>query len=205
MFAINLLLAHLVSDFAFTNVFSEKLNKKDNTLYHIIWAVIAFLAFSFDVLGSFSGILLISLGIAIHVLWDFYRKKINSTPLKEFSVILVFIVISFFTKNIFADSFLSLTFQYYILGLILVTGLVTYFFRYLKIFPLEKKDTTGMTERMVLFIFLVNQMYLYAIITVIVGITYKYIFEKFRNKEIFFSPIIGFIFSLLWLLLLNNI
>jgi phosphoglycerol transferase MdoB-like AlkP superfamily enzyme len=83
--------------------------------------------------------------------------------------------------------------------------LVTYLFRFFKVLPLEKKDTTGMTERMVLFIFLVNQMYLYAIITVIVGITYKYIFEKFRNKEIFFSPIIGFIFSLLWLLLLNNI
>ncbi|TGG85866.1 hypothetical protein [Geotoga petraea] len=205
MFAINLLLAHLVSDFAFTNIFSEKLTKKDNTLYHIIWVIIAFLAFTFDSLGSMTSILIISLSIIFHVVWDLYRIKVNSTPLKEFSVILIFFVISFFTKGIFENSYLSLIFQYYLLGLVLVTGLVTYLFRFFKVLPLEKKDTTGMTERMVLFIFLVNQMYLYAIITVIVGITYKYIFEKFRNKEIFFSPIIGFIFSLLWLLLLNNI
>jgi hypothetical protein len=205
MFAINLLLAHLVSDFAFTNVFSEKLNKKDNTLYHIIWVVIAFLAFTFDSLGSLTSILIISLSIIFHIVWDLYRKKIESTPIKELSVILIFIVISFFTKGIFENSYLSIIFQYYLLGLLLVTGLVTYIFRYFKVLPLEKKDTTGMTERMVLFIFLVNQMYLYAIITVVVGIAYKYIFEKFRNKEIILSPIIGFIFPLLWLLLLNNI
>lgn len=205
MFAINLLLAHLVSDFAFTNVFSEKLDKKDNTLYHIIWVVIAFLAFTFDSLSSLASIVIISLSIIFHIVWDLYRKKIESTPVKEISVMLIFIVISFFAKGIFENSYLSIIFQYYLLGLLLVTGLVTYLFRYLKILPLEKKDTTGMTERMVLFIFLVNQMYLYAVITVIVGVTYKYIFEKFRNKEIIFSPIIGFIFPLLWLLLLLNI
>lgn len=205
MFAINLLLAHLVSDFAFTNVFSEKLKQKENILYHIIWVVLVFLAFTFDNLNSFVSITVIAIGILFHIAWDLYREKINSTPLKEFIVIFIFIAMSFFTKNIFENSYLSLIFQYYLLGLILVTGLVTYIFRYTNIFPLEKKDTTGMTERMVLYIFLVNQMYLYSIIVAIIGISYKYFFEKFRKTEIFISPIVGFIFSILWLFLLKNI
>lgn len=205
MFAINLLLAHLVSDFAFTNVFSEKFNKKDSFLYHIIWVIVAFLAFNFDVLNSFLSVSILVLSIILHIIWDYFRMKKGSSPIKELGISLVFLVIGYFSNSLYENSFLSFTFQYYLLGLILVTGIVTYLFRYYKIFPLENKDTTGMTERMVLFIFLVNQMYLFAIITVVIGIIYKYIFEKFRKKEIYLSPIIGFIFSIIWLFLLLNL
>jgi len=205
MFNITLLLSHLIGDFAFTNVFSEKTNQKRNTIYHTIWIILVYFGFNFDFLNSIKTISIIIFSILLHIFWDFYRKKRGSTPLNELGISLLFLIISFISRNIFIDSYLSIKFQYYLLGLILVTGIATYLFRYFKIFPLEQKDTTGMTERMVLFIFIVNQMYLYAIITVIVGVTYKYLFEKFRKKEIFLSPIIGFIFPLLWFLLLKNI
>ncbi|MGM0640610.1 MAG: hypothetical protein ACQESN_04195 [Thermotogota bacterium] len=205
MFSITLLLSHLIGDFAFTNVFSEKFHKKDNTIYHTIWIILVFLGFNFDFLKSMTTIFIIIFSILLHVFWDFYRKKKESNPLNEFGISLLFLIVSFFSRNYFINSFLSITFQYYLLGLILVTGIATYLFRYFKIFPLEQKDTTGMTERMVIFIFIVNQMYLYALITAIVGIVYKYLFENFRKKEIFLSPIIGITFSILWLLLLLNI
>jgi len=108
MFNITLLLSHLIGDFAFTNVFSEKTNQKRNTIYHTIWIILVFFGFNFDFLNSIKTISIIIFSILLHIFWDFYRKKRGSTPLNELGISLLFLIISFISRNLFIDSYLSI-------------------------------------------------------------------------------------------------
>ena len=74
MFALNLFLSHFISDYAFSNVYSEKFLSRENYYKHLIWVVLVFLGISYDFVLSGTFILIL-LGIGLHVLSDFYRMK----------------------------------------------------------------------------------------------------------------------------------
>ncbi|MDN5343225.1 MAG: hypothetical protein PWP28_2100 [Oceanotoga sp.] len=202
MVPLNIFLSHFITDFAFSNVYSEKFLNKKTYYLHLIWAAVVFLSFNFELLNSKSFYVLI-LSFIIHILFDLIRIKKNTTPLFEFIGLIIFFILNYIFKSHLEGSFLTNNFQLYILGLMITTSFLTYIFRIFEIYPREKKDTAGTTERLVIFIFILSQNFLFAIISGIIGIIYKYLFEKFRKKEIILSPILGLIISYIWLIIMK--
>ncbi|MBN2253799.1 MAG: hypothetical protein JW701_08875, partial [Kosmotogaceae bacterium] len=124
---LHLLVAYYVVDHAFVN--NRKLAKMDDKKFwmHFIWVVLIFLAFTFDVfLSSPLGILLLILSVGLTVTVDMGRKKL-SNPLIE---IIAFFLLLFFTllgRSFLVESFVTLEFSWYLMGMLLVTVGVTYF------------------------------------------------------------------------------
>ncbi|HOO74692.1 MAG TPA: hypothetical protein PLS66_05325 [Tepiditoga sp.] len=203
MFALNLFLSHFISDYAFSNVYSEKFLSRENYYKHLIWVVLVFLGISYDFVLSGTFILIL-LGIGLHVLSDFYRMKKGSTFISETVVMAVFFIISLLSKNLFSGSYITGYFQFYLVGMILATSFLSYIFRLLNIIPRERKDTTGATERLVIYIFAtVSPLKIQlTLIAVALGFAYKFFIEKNRSKELFLSPVLGIAISFLWNLII---
>jgi hypothetical protein len=91
-----------------------------------------------------------------------------------------------------------------LLGILLVTVGVTYFFRK-GIIDFLKSDSIGITERLVIFIFVFANKIEWVIISVLAAIVYRVFFSKERKIEWVLSPVIGVGFSFLWKLIMENI
>lgn len=206
MFSMTLFLSHFVSDFAFTNVYSDKFLEKSSYYKHLIWVLLVFLAFNFDMLTGWM-LLIVSLSILLHIGIDLLRIKNQNTNI-YFEIIFLgaFLIWSYLFRSFFQDSFLSNVFQFYIVGMIVTTSFGSFLFRTFNLFEKEKKDTIGASERLAIFIFMMAQNYLWSIIAVGAGLAYKLIFVKEKNiKELILSPTYAILVSLFWYLLMQNI
>ncbi|BBE31098.1 hypothetical protein OSSY52_12390 [Tepiditoga spiralis] len=203
MFQINLFLSHLISDFAFSDVYSKDFLDKKNYYKHMIWAAVVFFIFNFDTNNL--GKLFAVLAFLIHVALDFFRIKKGSTLLFETISSLSFLILSIPMNNYYLDSYISNPFQIYILGLLITTSIGSYIFRTFNILPKGKKDTTGTSERLAVFIFIMAHQYILALIAIIAGIIYKMLFEKRKDKEIIYSIIYGTALSFIWMLIMGGL
>ena len=203
MFPITLFLSHFVSDFAFSNVYSKKFLDRTNYYKHLIWLILVFLAFNFDMLKGW-GLLIVPLSIILHIGFDLFRINSKQTKfLHELLFLAIFLFLSYIFKPFFQNSYLTTIFQLYIVGMVTTTSFGSYLFRTFNILGKEEKDTIGGSERLAIYIFALSQNYLWVLIAVAAGIAYKFLFVKKRNyKEMIFSPIYGVVVSYLWYLLM---
>lgn len=199
MFPLTVFISHSVSDFAFTNVYSPKFFDINNYYKHLIWVVLVFLAFNFDMLKGW-GLLIVLFSIVIHILIDIFRINRQRTDLVfEVSSLVVFLFISYLFRSFFKSSFISEVFQFYIVGMVVSTSFGSYLFRTFNVLERQQKDTVGASERLAIYIFALANNYLWVVIAIAAGLAYKLIFDKKKNiKELFFSPIYGLISSILW-------
>lgn len=206
MFPINIFLSHFVSDYAFTNVYSEKFLDKSDYYKHIIWFLLVFLAFNFDMLNGWAA-LVVTGSLLLHAGIDIYRiKKQKANFYMELIFLGIFFLISYIFRNLFLNSFLSNVFQLYIVGMVVATSFGSFLFRTFNVLKKEEKDTIGASERLAMFIFILAQQYLWVLIAIGAGIAYKLLFVKEKNfKEMIFSPTYAIIISLLWLILMRGI
>jgi len=200
---LHLLVAYYVVDHAFVN--NRKLAKMDDKKFwmHFIWVVLIFLAFTFDVfLSSPLGILLLILSIGLTVTVDMGRKRL-SNPLIE---VIAFFLLLFFTllgRSFLVESFVTVEFSWYLMGMLLVTVGVTYFLRG-PILPEEATDSIGIAERMSIFIFILANHWTWVIISVVAGLVFRLVFSKDNKKEWIISPVVGIVVSFLWQLLMRS-
>ncbi|MDY6895832.1 MAG: hypothetical protein SVO01_10515, partial [Thermotogota bacterium] len=117
MFSMTLFLSHFVSDFAFSNVYSDKFLDKSSYYKHLIWVLLVFLAFNFDMLTGWM-LLIVSLSVLLHIGIDLLRIQNKNTNI-YFEIIFLgaFFLWSYLFRNFFQDSFLSYVFQFYIVGM----------------------------------------------------------------------------------------
>jgi len=203
MFQINLLLSHLISDFAFSDVYSKDFLDKKNYYKHMIWAAVVFFIFNFDT-TTFGKVFAV-LAFLIHVGLDLFRIKKGSTIRFEITSSLLFLVLSLPMNTYYLDSYISNPFQIYILGLLITTSIGSYIFRTFDILPKGKKDTTGTSERLAVFIFIMAHQYLLALVAIITGILYKIMFEKRKDKEVIYSVVYGIVLSFIWMLIMGGL
>jgi len=199
MFPLTIFISHFVSDFAFTNVYSPKFLDKKNYYKHLIWVVLVFLAFNFDMLKGW-GILIVFFSLFIHVIIDLLRIKRKGTNLFfELVWIVVFLFLSYFFRSFFQNSFISEVFQFYIVGMVVATSFGSFLFRTFGVLEKHQRDTIGASERLAMYIFALADNYLWVIIAIAAGLAYKLIFVKKKNiKELFLPPIYGILSSILW-------
>jgi len=199
----NILLCHLIGDFAFFNVYSKDNSNKKNFIKHVIWITALFLIINFDIILSIRGFLAVIIALSIHLLLDYIRTKKETKFTLEIIFLSFFIILSLSFKELFLDSFITPVFQFYLLGLVTATGVISFIFRSIKILEKEKKDTVGATERMVFFIFLMASNFIALAISIVLGIIYKILFEKRKiDKEMIFSPVFAVIISIIWYILI---
>jgi hypothetical protein len=199
MFPLTIFISHFVSDFAFTNVYSTKFLDKKNYYKHLIWVVLVFLAFNFDMLKGWS-LLIVFLSLFLHAIIDLIRIRKSETNLSfELLWIGVFLLLSYLFRSFFQNSFISEVFQFYIVGMVVSTSFGSFLFRTFNILEKQQKDTIGASERLAIYIFALANNYLWIVIAITAGLVYKLIFSKEKNiKELFFSPLYGLISSMLW-------
>ncbi|MFW6120902.1 MAG: hypothetical protein ACOC80_08385 [Petrotogales bacterium] len=201
---IHLLVAYIVANHAFVN--NNKLSemKGKRFLYQALWGALVVLAFSFDTLFTTpKGILVFTLAILLLPVILFLRTRF-SQDLVELLAVIVYILLSFLVVDLLHSSFITTPFVWYLLGILLVTVGVTYFFRK-GIIDSLKSDSVGITERLVIYIFAFAGKIEWIIISVLAAVVYRVIFSKERKVEWILSPLLGVVFSLLWKLLMENI
>jgi len=201
---VHLLVAYIVANHAFVN--NNKLGDTEGKkkLYQILWGALVLLAFSFDTLFSTpKGILVFALAILLLPVILFLRTKFPQ-DLIEFLAIVLYTFLSFLVSDLLKNSYITSPFAWYLLGILLVTVGVTYFFRK-GIIDSFKRDSIGITERLVIYIFAFAGKIEWIIISVLAAVVYRVIFSKERKIEWILSPLIGVIFSLLWKLLMESI
>ncbi|MBN2218649.1 MAG: hypothetical protein JW697_00050 [Kosmotogaceae bacterium] len=201
---LHLLVAYYVVDHAFVN--NKKLAKMDDKKFwmHFIWVVLIFLAFTFDVfLSNPLGILILILSIGLTVTLDMGRKRLSN----ELIEIIAFFLLLFFTllgRRFLIDSFVTVEFSWYLMGMLLTTVGVTYFLRG-RVVKEEATDSIGIAERMSIFIFILANQWIWVIISVAAGLAFRALFSKEKKIEWIISPIAGVLISFLWQLLMRGL
>jgi len=201
---VHLLVAYIVANHAFVN--NSKLGemKEKRFLYQVLWGALVVLAFSFDTLfATPKGILVFILAIFALPMILFLRTRFSQDFI-ELMAVIVYAFLSFLATDLLRTSFVTAPFAWYLLGILLVTVGVTYFFRK-GIIDSLKSDSIGITERLVIFIFVFANKIEWVIISVLAAIVYRVIFSKERKIEWILSPVIGVGFSFLWKLIMENI
>ncbi len=207
MYNLHLFLGHVVADHSFTN--NAKIRKYSgwNLVGHMIWSFLAILAFTFDILlKSRVGIAILLSFAAVHATGDYIRTvlyrqgKKRMIDLLELGLLVAAFIFNAFVQKRFSTSYLSGEFVYYLLGMSVVTTFVTYFFRnfYPKIEDLP--DVDGITERMIIFIFLLAKKPLFVLLTILVALGYRMIKYKKPDSLWWMSPVFGLGISLFWYL-----
>jgi len=100
------------------------------------------------------------------------------------------------------ESYISWEFQLYLCGMMISTSFGSYLFRTFGLIDREKKDTTGATERLVIFIFMLAHQYLWVFLSALIAVGYKLIIEKRKDKELLLSPVYGILTSLIWMFIM---
>ncbi|MFO7882451.1 MAG: hypothetical protein R6U52_07955 [Kosmotogaceae bacterium] len=201
---VHLLVAYIVANHAFVN--NNKLGEMEEkrNLYQILWGALVILAFSFDTLFTTpKGIFVFTIAIVLLPVILFLRTRL-SQDLVEFLAIILYAFLSFLVSDLLHASFITTPFAWYLLGILLVTVGVTYFFRK-GIIDSMKSDSIGITERLVIYIFAFAGKIEWVIISVLVAIVYRVIFSKERKIEWVLSPVFGVGFSFVWKLIMENI
>ncbi|OAA30411.1 hypothetical protein AT15_10240 [Kosmotoga arenicorallina S304] len=201
---LHFLVSYLVADHAFVNSYKLKDLEKLNYWKHFIWAALVFLAFTFDSLLTTSlGILLFAAAVAGE-LGVLYLRKVLADDFVEVIAFGYFLLLSFLSRDLFENSYVTTQFCWYLLGMLLATVGVTYFFRKGVVSRVEK-DSVGISERLALYIFTFAGLFEWLAIVVLAGILYRLFFSKTGKIEWLLSPILGIGFSLLWLFIMRGV
>lgn len=201
---LHLLVAYYVVDHAFVN--NTKLSKMDDKKLwiHFLWVVLVFLAFTFDVfLSNPLGILLLILSIGLTVTLDMGRKKLANS-LVEIVAFFAFLFFTLLGRKYLLNSFITVEFSWYLMGMLLVTIGVTYFLRG-TILANGASDSIGIAERMSIFIFVLANHWEWALLSVLAGLAFRAVFSRDKKKEWLISPIVGLGLSFLWQLIMRSL
>lgn len=201
---VHFLSAYLIANHAFVNNVRLRTYDEKRLIRHFIWVTLVFLALTFDVLlATAGGIAILGLAVVINFGLRVLDKKIPNFLIETVAVI-VFVSLSTITYARFADSYITPVFSWYLCGMLVVTVGVTYFFRRTIISKLSA-DSIGITERLVIFIFLIPGRYEWVAISVLGGLLYRLVFSKSPKSEWIASPAAGVIVSLLWLMIMRGL
>ena len=194
MFYLNYFLAHTVADYAFTNpmkLYGER--RFGELIKHIIWVILVFLAFSFDV--AFTNPLNVVgfiIALILHFNFDFSRIKKYNPWTVELSSILAFLIYSFAYSKQFSNSFITSYFSMYLIGMICVSVIPTQFMRMTKIIDPLENESEGISERLAMYIFICAGNYLFALAALLIAFVYRLIVKKKFDTTWWLSPLIGF-------------
>ncbi len=201
---VHFLSAYLIANHAFVNNTKLKTYDERKLIRHFIWVALVFLALTFDVLlASAGGIAILGLAVVLNFGLRFLDRKIPNF-LVELLAVIVFISLSAITYAYFASSYITPVFSWYLCGMLVVTVGVTYFLRRTIISKLSA-DSIGITERLVIFIFLSAGRYEWVAISVLGGLLYRLIFSKSPKTEWIVSPAAGVLVSMLWLVMMRGL
>ncbi|MDN5324294.1 MAG: hypothetical protein PWP02_4 [Thermosipho sp. (in: thermotogales)] len=197
---LHLFLGHYVADHGFTNNSKIRHLKGWKIIEHMIWSIFAILAFTFDTLLYELPVILFSF-IAIHLVLDYLRIKVSKKfhyHLIELSGILVALIFNYFVADYFKTSYLSKEFVLYILGMALVTTLLSYIFRNFYPGIEDFEDLEGISERLAFFVFFLANKPVFAFISLALGFLYRiWKIRKFDHVW-WISPLYAVIFTILW-------
>jgi len=169
-------------------------NKKWTDLAkHSIWMLLVFLAFSFDVLFSSVGGLLIFLGAcAMHFGIDVLRVKNQNQWLVEGLSLSLFLVYALALSFPFAASYVSPYFALYLTGMVCVSVIPTQLFRMLGVVDRNATESEGISERLALFIFLLAGQYWFALIATVAAFLYRSFMPGLKPTKLWWlSPLLG--------------
>lgn len=198
MLALNILLGHVVADHAFTNNAKIRTYSGSKLIGHIIWSVLAILAFTFDtLLKSFTGIVILVGFSVFHALLDilrvkWYKKNKRIVDLIELIGIAVALTINVIFASLLKNSYLSPEFVWYLMGMSVVSVGITYIFR--NYYPADEflPDVDGISERLAIFVFFLASKPLFVILSIAAGLFYKLLFVKKVNHTWWISQPAGF-------------
>gem|GEM_PF-114551 len=205
MFPFHLFLGHVVADHGFTNNAKIREYSGWKLMGHMIWSVFAILAFTFDVVfESVSGTVVFFVAVAVHLMGDVLRVylhrrgKKRAIDLLEISLLAVFLILNLYIKDLFANSYLTSEFVFYLLGMNAVSVAITYLFR--NFVPGDSKisDIEGISERLAFFVFLLAGKEVFAFLSLALGFLYR--LWKFRKPDVrwWLSPALGVAVSFIW-------
>ncbi|MCD6552227.1 hypothetical protein [Thermotoga sp.] len=205
MFPFHLFLGHVVADHGFTNNAKIREYTGWKLIGHMIWSVFAILAFTFDVvLKSPRGTIVFFVAVVVHLVGDVLRTylhrrgKKRAIDLLELSLFVVFLILNFSIKDLFANSYLTSVFVFYLLGMNAVSVAITYLFR--NFLPGDPKisDIEGISERLAFFVFLLAGRETLAFLSLVLGFLYR--LWKFRRPDVrwWLSPALGVVISAIW-------
>ncbi|MBM7559736.1 hypothetical protein [Marinitoga litoralis] len=200
MIPLHSFLGHFVADHAFSNVYSDKL--RNNLITHIVWSIIAILAFTFDSLKTPLGIIAFFAIVAYHVVIDIYRTK-GTTFKKELLYLAIALIINLIFYKVYTNSYISTEFIYYIIGMMLATSFGSFIERTFNIIDPQLKDTAGASERLAIYIFISKFKIEWVLVAIFAGLIYRFFVVKEKSKEWVFSPVYGAIVSTIWILLMK--
>ncbi|PLV56857.1 hypothetical protein [Thermotoga sp. SG1] len=205
MFPFHLFLGHVVADHGFTNNAKIREYSGWKLIGHIIWSVFAILAFTFDVvLKSESGMVVFFVAVVVHLVGDslrtyLHRKgKKRAIDLLELFLLVVFLILNFYIKDLFKSSYLTSEFVFYLLGMNAASVAITYFFRNLLPGDPKISDIEGISERLAFFVFLLAGKEIFAFLSLALGFLYR--LWKFKKPDVrwWLSPVLGVVVSVLW-------
>ncbi|WGS65898.1 hypothetical protein [Marinitoga aeolica] len=197
-------LSHFVADHAFSNVYSDKLKVRNNLITHIVWSVLAILAFTFDSLKTPLGIIAFLVLASYHVFIDIYRTK-GTTFKKELLYLAIALIINLVFYKAYTNSYISNEFIYYIIGMMFATSFGSFIERTYNIIDQQIKDTAGASERLAIYIFISKFKIEWVLVTILAGLLYRFFIVKEKSKEWVFSPLYGIIVSSIWILIMKAI
>ncbi|GAB6189663.1 hypothetical protein JCM30566_14040 [Marinitoga arctica] len=204
MISLHGFLSHFVADHAFSNVYSDKLKIKNNLITHIVWSIVAILAFTFDSLKTPLGIIAFLILVSYHIFIDIYRTK-GTTFKRELLYLFGALVINLIFFNVYSNSYISNEFIYYLIGMMLATSFGSFIERTFNIIDPQIKDTAGASERLAIYIFLSKFKIEWVLVAILAGLIYRFFVVKEKSKEWLFSPIYGVIISSIWMLIMKII
>lgn len=197
-------LSSFIADHAFSNVYSEKLKVRNNLITHIIWSILAILAFTFDTLKTPLGIIAFLVLVSYHVFIDIYRTK-GTTFKKELLYLSIALVINLIFFKAYTNTYISTEFIYYLLGMMFATSFGSFIERTFNIIDPQIKDTAGASERLAIYIFLSKFKIEWVLVSILAGLIYRFFIVKEKSKEWLFSPLYGVIVSSIWIIIMKII
>ena len=193
MIYLNYFLAHTVSDYSFTNpmkLYGEK--RFTELLKHLIWFVLVFLAFSFDVVfTSPVSMIIFCSALILHGVIDFLRlKKFNPWIVEGLSLV-SFLIFAFIFSNQFVNSYITSYFSMYLIGMICVSVIPTQIMRMTKLIDPLENESEGISERLAMYIFICAGTFFYALAALLIALIYRLVVRKQADKTWWLSPLIG--------------
>lgn len=201
MFPVHVIVAYLTADYAFTNTNKIKAMDRKELFKHWIWVVLIFLVFTFDtLLKTFYGPIILMILLGFHFYNDLLKKK--NLLLSEFLGITTSFVINIIFIKQLRNSYITPEFSFYLLGMLLVSVVVSTIGRSLKIIDEDSTDSDGISERLAIYIFLYAGQYLWVFMSIITALVYRLIVQKKANSYWLLSPLLGIIIGILWKVML---
>lgn len=201
MFPAHIIVAYLTADYAFANTNQIKTFDKKALFKHWIWVMLIFLAFTFDTLMTdVYGIVALIALIAFHFYNDLLKKK--SLVISELAGVISATLVNILFVNRLRSSYITPEFSFYLLGMLIVSVVISTIFRGIKVIDENSNDSDGISERLAIYIFMYAGQYFWVFVSIITALVYRLIVQKKASLYWILSPLIGVIAGFIWKLLL---